>query len=145
MPQTCIYLAEHFSDDKEHIENEERWPVYEAHKSAIGWRTLDHYAQIIAKKEFVRYDYGTEENLKKYGSKYPPPYDLSKVYTKVAIFHGDLDRLADLRDVYWLAGDSGLSYKAVPKLYHFGHESFLMARNMTYFERDVINIIDPPM
>lgn len=42
---------------------------------------------------FIRYDYGTEGNLKHYGREKPPPYDLSLVTAPVYLFWGENDLL----------------------------------------------------
>ena len=103
-----------------------------------GWRNLIHYAQIIKAKSFVRYDYGTTENINKYGQATPPQYNLSKVRVKMAIAHGDLDMLADPTDVAWLLdkNKSGLDTSLISwqKMLHFGHCSFMMARDMSYLD-----------
>jgi lysosomal acid lipase/cholesteryl ester hydrolase len=52
---------------------------------------------------FVRYDYGSDdENMKHYGQKKAPAYDLSKVKVPLGIFYGSQDLLADDKDVPWL-------------------------------------------
>lgn len=40
--------------------------------------------------------------MAKYGTEQPPEYDLSKCAVKTAVFHGDVDDLADPEDVKWL-------------------------------------------
>ena len=64
-----------------------------------------HYAQLIQSKEeaFRRFDHGKKENLKRYGQKSPPDYDLSLINFPVAIFSGDGDKMADPKDVAWTA------------------------------------------
>lgn len=44
--------------------------------------------------QFNKYDYGLIGNLKRYGKRKPPAYDLSKVTVPVYIFHGANDYLA---------------------------------------------------
>lgn len=41
--------------------------------------------------EFQKFDYGTEINMKMYGSPDPPKYDLSKIQVPVAVFYSDKD------------------------------------------------------
>lgn len=42
---------------------------------------------------FQQFDNGAEENLKLYGTKEPPKYDLTKVKVPIAIFHSENDFL----------------------------------------------------
>lgn len=43
----------------------------------------------------MRYDYGTKENILRYGSAHPPVYDLSKISVPVKLYYGENDILAD--------------------------------------------------
>lgn len=58
-----------------------------------------HLMQLIESGQFQHFDYGEKENLKRYGQKTPPIFDLRAI-TKVPIgmFVGKLDPLADSRD-----------------------------------------------
>lgn len=46
--------------------NLERYPDYIAHSPGAGWRGLIHYGQIIRDGPFQRFDWGDEENMKRY-------------------------------------------------------------------------------
>jgi hypothetical protein len=63
----------------------------------------------------------------------------------MSLHHGDVDQLADEVDVAWLIDESqsGLKKDKIiqVKEYHFGHVSFLMAKDMSYFTNDVIPAI----
>ena len=60
-------------------------------------RPLIHYAQLHKKDNFVKYDFGSEEeNSHHYGSPIPPNYDLSKVSAPLALFFGENDDLATM-------------------------------------------------
>lgn len=90
----------HFDKD---VDNQARLPVKMAHfPEGSGWRNLIHYAQIIKSQKFQRFDFGEEENMKKYDQATPPEYDLSNIKVQFAIGHGDLDTLADPKSVAWL-------------------------------------------
>jgi len=107
LPHVCSLLNDGFFDKNDKIDNSARWSDKVAHSPAgSGWRNLAHYAQIIANKEFQRWDWGKTENMKRYGQATPPAYDLSKISVKMALCHGDVDALADPTDVKWLMDKS---------------------------------------
>ena len=60
-------------------------------------RTVLHYAQLVNSGKFCKYDFGRQENMKRYGTPTPPEYDLSKVKTPVTLMWGENDWLADPR------------------------------------------------
>ena len=122
------------------IDNASRFGDKASHSpNGAGWRNLVHYGQIIKNKKFQRYDYGESENMEKYGQATPPEYDLSKISVKMAIMQGDLDQLSDVEDDTWLMdqSQSGLRQDLIVyhEMLHFGHVSFMMAKDMSYFTR----------
>ena len=46
-------------------------------------------------EKFVHFDWGTEENIARYGQATPPEYDLGYVTCPVSLFWSDNDLLAD--------------------------------------------------
>lgn len=57
-------------------------------------RQVIHYLQCFSYGSFLKYDHGATENLKLYGSKRPPEYNLSNVRTNVQLMYGTQDFLA---------------------------------------------------
>ena len=59
----------------------------------------------------------------------------------MVVIHGDVDDLADMKDVTWLLDEkeSGLRGDLVlfKKLFHLGHGSFMLAKDMS-FMHDVL-------
>lgn len=107
IPHFCEALGEGFFDFDGKIDNAARWADKLAHNPAgAGWRNIAHYAQIISNKRFQRYDFGSKKNMKKYGQAMAPDYDLSKISVPIAIAHGDVDQLGDLKDIAWLVDES---------------------------------------
>jgi lysosomal acid lipase/cholesteryl ester hydrolase len=45
---------------------------------------------------FLHFDYGSAENLKRYGTTYPPEYNLTKVTVPVYLVYGDNDPFAPI-------------------------------------------------
>ena len=84
-----------------------------------------HYAQLhLTDNQFLKYDYGPEENAVRYnGSINPPPYNIEKIVTPTALFVGEVDSLGDIADNNHLA-------QVLPNVFHheviqdYGHVSF---------------------
>jgi lysosomal acid lipase/cholesteryl ester hydrolase len=76
-------------------------PVIFAHTPAgTSTKTVVHYAQEIHENgNFQNFDYGTEENVKRYGSSEPPSYNLQNISAPVALFYAQNDWLAGYQDV----------------------------------------------
>jgi len=62
--------------------------------------TILQYAQGVKSKEFMGFDWGDDDsNMAHHDSVLPPMYDLSKINTKIALFWGDNDWLAQAGDL----------------------------------------------
>ncbi|XP_064487854.1 lysosomal acid lipase/cholesteryl ester hydrolase-like [Ornithodoros turicata] len=108
--------------------NKTRIPVYTAHMPAgTTTKNLVHYAQMYRKKNFVKFDYGSEENMVVYGQPEPPEYDLSRIMAPIALFSGPGDRLADLQDIEDLKHHLGsLVYDYLVPQEDFAHLDFVL-------------------
>ncbi|XP_061720262.1 lipase 1-like [Cydia pomonella] len=81
----------------------EFFPTVLGHYPAAGSRkSLLHYAQVALSKRFALFDYGPEENIKRYGFKVPPDYNLRQATMKTALIVGRNDNLSRVRDVEYL-------------------------------------------
>lgn len=110
-----------------------------------GAFNFEHYGQLYRTKsgqpEFKRFDYGKDGNMKKYNQSEPPQYNLKNLGFPIAIFHGTYDDLADPKDVAWLyehIKDHVIHYEELP----FGHLSFQIAKDMSYFTKTAMPIIN---
>jgi predicted alpha/beta-fold hydrolase len=45
-------------------------------------------------ESFLHFDFGAEENMARYGTAYPPEYNLTKVTAPVFLIHADSDPFA---------------------------------------------------
>lgn len=63
---------------------------------------LARYGQSMRQKDFTKFDYGSDRNLKLYGSEEAPRYNLSAVSVPVVTLYGRNDGLVDVKDVKWL-------------------------------------------
>ncbi|XP_054258151.1 lipase lipl-4-like isoform X2 [Macrosteles quadrilineatus] len=73
--------------------------------AGIATKVLHHYIQIAKARTFQQFDYGLEENRRRYHtSGLPPEYDLSNVNcSKIYFVTSDSDLIANKQDVEWLA------------------------------------------
>lgn len=112
--------------------NKTRIPVYVANNPVgTSSQELVHYAQVYNAKNFIRYDYGKEENQERYGQDTPPEYPLEKIRVPFAVFKGKVDELADPKDVQDLIErlrDIIVTDYEVPDP-HFGHLDFIYGFN----------------
>lgn len=104
---------------------------------------LVHYAQGINSRYFRLFDFGLTQNLFKYGSIFPPHYDLRAITAPVYLHYSDNDWMAAVKDVDELAGKLGnLAGKhkiADPK---FNHLDFMYATDAdTLLYNRVLSII----
>ena len=93
-------------------------------------------------EEFLRWDYESkEENIKHYGQPTPPAYDLSLLDFPLAILSGQQDQMADPEDVKWTV--SQLAKTTIfDHEYYLGHMSFAIAKDMSWFDVDVLAILN---
>ncbi|XP_047999032.1 lipase 3-like [Leguminivora glycinivorella] len=101
--------------------------------SGASAKQLVHYAQEIISKKFRQFDYGAEENMKRYGSSEPPEYDLGKVTAPVSLVYSDADWLVHPRDVAKtrsLLPNVVDSHKVPSK--NFNHMDFIIAKDVKY-------------
>lgn len=124
------------------VDNWSRMNVYNANAPAgAGYRTIVHYAQEIQSAHFARFDHGTKKNMELYGAYTPPDYDLSKFDVPTALILGSLDKLSNPAD------DSILKRVIADKVvfsqsYPLGHASFGIAKDMSWFSGDVVDVIN---
>ncbi|XP_050514665.1 uncharacterized protein LOC114329267 isoform X1 [Diabrotica virgifera virgifera] len=65
--------------------------------AGMSYNMIKHYGQEIKSGHFRRYDYGSSKNLKLYGSKVPPDFNISLITAPVDLYYGENDFLADLK------------------------------------------------
>lgn len=75
---------------------------------------------------------GETANLAKYGQKYPPEIDITGIdKVPVAMFVGEQDPLADMKDATW-------AYQSIPSAVHFqtinncDHSSYMVGKDMSF-------------
>jgi pimeloyl-ACP methyl ester carboxylesterase len=105
-------------------------PLYlDAIPAGTSTRPIVHYAQLHLlndPNEFRKFDFGNEqENIQHYGTPDPPLHDLNNVQVPTALWAGDNDSLADIKDVERLRDTlSNVSHYEVVDLKGFSHFDF---------------------
>ncbi|XP_047991950.1 gastric triacylglycerol lipase-like [Leguminivora glycinivorella] len=66
-------------------------------------QNMIRFSQSCRSKKFVKFSYGTEKNMKVYGSPDPPEYNLTAADLPILLMVGRNDAIVDVRDVKWLA------------------------------------------
>lgn len=80
--------------------NSSRFDVYLKYSPAgTSVNNTEHLCQNTRAGAFREYDYGAEGNLRHYGQKEPPGYDMSKIRVPMSIFYGEDDEIGDPADV----------------------------------------------
>lgn len=108
-------------------------PVFYGHlPSGSSAKNFLRWGQIV-KNGFSEYDYGEEGNLKKYGVKKPPMFDLSKVTMKWMLIASSNDYIADLKDVDITAAQLPNVQKCVLSDDSVGHLDFIFGRSVVKY------------
>eukprot|EP00743_Colponemidia_sp_Colp-15_P001619 GILK01001768.1.p1 GENE.GILK01001768.1~~GILK01001768.1.p1 ORF type:complete len:468 (-),score=69.68 GILK01001768.1:364-1767(-) len=85
--------------------------------SCISVRNVAQWLQQSESGRFCFYDFGAEENMKRYGTEYPPDYPLENVTCPTAVFHGGKDLLIDFQRLIKMLPNVVLD-KQHPQYYH---------------------------
>ena len=77
-----------------------------------------------------------------YGQKTPPMIDLTTITgIPVAVIAGSQDRLSTVQDARW-AKEKLFKVLVHYKEYDLGHLSYFISKDMTYFSKDVIRLLE---
>ncbi|GMR37780.1 hypothetical protein PMAYCL1PPCAC_07975, partial [Pristionchus mayeri] len=77
-----------------------RLPIYYSnYPSGSSTKNTRHFTQMITKKRTARFDYGEVENLKRYGTLYPPSFNFSSVRVPMYLWYSDGDYLVGAEDI----------------------------------------------
>lgn len=79
-------------------------PVIFGHMPAgCNMKQVNHYIQLVDNGRFCQYDYGSKDNMQRYGSPTPPDYPLEKITAPVGLYYTLNDYLSSEVDVQRLA------------------------------------------
>ncbi|CAH0547939.1 unnamed protein product [Brassicogethes aeneus] len=107
-------------------------------------KQLEHFIQVREAKSFVHFDYGPEENLKRYNSTKPPKYDLKSMDLPTYIYAGQNDIFVAVQDLHEIADilPNVKEFYVIP-VKKFTHLDFIAARNLKNLVNDrVIRTLD---
>ncbi|XP_025991603.1 lipase 3 isoform X3 [Solenopsis invicta] len=93
-------------------------------------QSFEHYYQNVLTKDFRQYDYGINENYKRYKQKTPPEYDLKKITAPIVMFYAENDAIVREQNVLELSKrlPNVLLTEKVPYKF-FNHVDFTWAIN----------------
>ncbi|CAL8111270.1 unnamed protein product [Orchesella dallaii] len=120
-----------FGYDRGQITKEKLALVTQVSPTPISSKLLLHYIQELGSGRFCEYDYGSEKNLKVYGTTKPPDYNLTNVVAPIAIMFGEEDFLAHRLDALTLVNKlpNVEDFYKVP-YQHFTHMDFCYAEDV---------------
>lgn len=112
--------------------------------SGSSRKNLLHLAYTSARRVFARFDYGSSRNLREYGARRPPEYDLSRVRVPTHMFTGRNDQLSTLEDVAELKRRlSGVVQDHLMESPSFNHLDYLLGReNHKIVAGKILDIFD---
>ena len=109
--------------------------------SGVSVKAFIHFKKNMNADAFRRYDYGKDENIRRYNQSYPPEYDLQDITVPTVIFYGLKDRLVNHDDIEYVQAkmiNTIIDVKAYPKL---GHLSFQVGKDASFIE-DLLHYTD---
>ncbi|KAF8361950.1 hypothetical protein PRIPAC_88873, partial [Pristionchus pacificus] len=77
-----------------------RLPIYYSnYPSGSSTKNIRHFTQMMLKQRTARFDYGEVENMKRYGTLYPPSFNFSSVRVPMFLWYSDGDYLVSGADI----------------------------------------------
>ncbi|CAG9860319.1 unnamed protein product [Phyllotreta striolata] len=102
--------------------------IYSMMITSVSVKQAIHYAQLVTSGNFQQYDWGPQKNLQKYGTEYPPLYNLNNITFPAALFYSKRDTLVSEENVKLLATKlpNLVGIQNVPE--DFTHYDFILAK-----------------
>ena len=140
----CEDLLKYVADADTSVDNLDRYEVFlKDFPAGNGWGNLVHYSQgIMTEGEWLRFDYGGIKNMDHYGTFVPPKVPLEQLGMPTALFVGSFDNLATVKDNEWLETQLSPDVLVWKEVYPLGHMSFSLAKDMSFFTVDAMNLIN---
>ena len=140
----CDDLVRYVADANTEVDEMDRYDVFlKDFPAGNGYGNLVFYAQSIQNTEdWLRYDYGIIKNMEVYGTAIPPAVPLDQLSLPTGLFIGNYDKLATVADNEWLVTKLNPDTLIWNQTYELGHLSFTLAKDMSYFKKDVMNLVN---
>lgn len=145
----CEEIIRLFADSDTSVDNMDRLSEF-LYDFPAGSSIEDviYFAQDVNSEGFNKFDYGPIDNQRIYGWPSPPKIHLKDIKVPTALVSGSLDLLANAPNVDWLVTElekgkamNGASPLVFNQQYELGHLSFTLAKDMSWFKNDVIDLI----
>lgn len=147
-PHICGDLFTQLMDGDPTVDNYERYDVVAGHDpSGTSVMNMKHWKQMLDKKKFEAYDYGSAAaNTKHYGQPTPPLWDVSnyidyseKIRVPLRLFGGTSDLLADVTDLNQFWSDVNPEVRKFLRIYNAGHCTFMWGLDVQPWMNDVLS------
>eukprot|EP00919_Chromeraceae_sp_WS-2016_P036337 GHVR01086251.1.p1 GENE.GHVR01086251.1~~GHVR01086251.1.p1 ORF type:complete len:190 (-),score=3.94 GHVR01086251.1:6-575(-) len=139
----CNDLLKLIMDAKPELDNYNRYDVFIGHlPSGTSTTNMAHWKQMVDRKTFQAYDYGSsQKNIEHYGQSTPPKWFISDIRVPLNLFVGNSDELADPKDVQDFWNEVPFEYRKFLKLYNSGHATFVIGLDVSPWMDDLIRML----
>ncbi|KAK5965826.1 Gastric triacylglycerol lipase [Trichostrongylus colubriformis] len=122
-----------FIDGTEKMFNTTRVGTYLCHMpAATSSKNILHWIQVVKSRKLEKFDYGEAGNMREYGTKDPPHYDLRKIRTPTYLYWSRDDILADTEDIREaILEKMNATIRGSYELPHYSHLDFVYGINAT--------------
>uniref|UniRef100_A0A0A9WV98 Lipase n=1 Tax=Lygus hesperus TaxID=30085 RepID=A0A0A9WV98_LYGHE len=104
-------------------------------------KTTSHIHQVFHKGDLAEYNFGREENMKRYGTEQPPLYDMSKITSPIAFYYSDVDSFTDSEGLQrTIKSLGGSSYTC--ELPNFHHLDVAVGTTARFVLPDMIDLLN---
>ena len=131
------------ADSKTDVDDLDRMDVFmKDFPAGSGYQNLVFYSQAVDDAvNWHRYNFGHIGNMEKYHMAEPPVVPLADISIPTGLFIGIYDKLATVADNEWLVQQLNPEKLVWNKTYPLGHLSFSLAKDMSWFTEDVVNLV----
>ena len=100
--------------------------------------TFVHFGQFFRNaNQFLKFDFGTQENVEKYGTITPPEYSLHKITSSLVLYFGDNDQIVKMKNIKIFTDKLNAKHEVIEK-YGFNHLDFLFSTKAASVYHDII-------